>query len=110
MQIAEIGSKNFDEEVLNSSIPVLVDFYANWCGPCKMLRPILDEVAENEENVKIVSVNIDNENRLAEKFRIMSIPCLILFKDGKEVAKTVGLKTKDEILNMMRESVLLGEK
>lgn len=97
MKIIEIKKDNFEQEVLKSKTPVLVDFNANWCGPCRMLGPILDEIASENENIKIVSVNIDSEGDLAEEYGVLSIPCLVLFKEGKEEKRSVGLKPKDEI-------------
>lgn len=103
MKVFEINRKNFESEVINSKMPVLVDFNANWCGPCKMLRPILDDIAESDIATKIVSINIDEENELAEKFEVSSIPCLILFKNGKEIKRSVGFKNKDEIMTLLGE-------
>ena len=97
MEIVEIKKDNFEQEVLKSKTPVLVDFNANWCGPCRMLGPILDEIASENENIKIVSVNIDSESSLAKEYGVLSIPCLVLFKDGKEEKRSIGLKPKDEI-------------
>lgn len=101
MAILEVNKDNFEKEVLNSETKVLVDFNANWCGPCKMLRPILDEVAGN--NVKIVSINIDDESDLVEKYNVSSIPCLVLFDKGIEVKRNIGLISKDEIESMIGE-------
>ncbi len=81
----------------------LIDFYADWCGPCRMLRPIIDEIAESNENVKIVSINIDDEDELAEKYNVSSIPCLVLFDKGTEVKRNVGLISKDEIESIIGE-------
>lgn len=102
MKIIDINKENFENEVLKSNIPVLVDFNANWCGPCRMLKPILEELANND-NYKIVSVNIDDEEQLAENYNVLSIPCLVLFKDGIEIKRSVGLKPKDEIEEMLGE-------
>ncbi len=94
--IKEIEEKDFQKEVLDVKENVLVDFYANWCGPCKMLRPILEEIAKNSK-VKIVSIDVDNVETLGEKYGIISIPCLILFQNGEEKARSVGLKSKEEL-------------
>ena len=94
--VIEVSKTNFNDEVLKSDKKVLVDFNANWCGPCRMLRPILEEVSEND-NVKIVSINIDDEEELAEAYNVSSIPCLVLFDKGKEVKRNIGLISKDEI-------------
>lgn len=101
MEIIEVNKDNFEKEVLNSESIVLADFNANWCGPCRMLRPILDEIAKENENVKIVSINIDDQEELSEKYSVMSIPCLILFDKGVEVKRNVGLTSKDNILDMI---------
>ncbi len=89
---------NFEEEVLNSQIPVLVDFYADWCGPCKMMAPVVENLAESfEGKVKVGKLNIDDEMDIAQKYRVMSIPTFIIFKDGKAVETSVGAMQKDEL-------------
>jgi thioredoxin 1 len=97
MKVLEVNENNFKEEVLNSKTKVLVDFNAEWCGPCKMLRPVLDKYAEEHDNVKIVSINVDNNSDLARKYNVFSIPCLITIKDGKELDRTVGLISRTEL-------------
>lgn len=97
MEVIEVNKDNFETEVLKSNVKVLVDFNANWCGPCKMLKPIIDEIAQNNSDVKIVSINIDDEDELAEKYSVLSIPCLIVFDKGKEVKRNVGLMSKEDI-------------
>ena len=99
--MVEINNDNFKSEVLDQGL-VLVDFNADWCGPCQMLKPVLEEI-NNERNTKIVSVNVDDNMELAREYGIMTIPCLILFKDGKEYKRSVGLKSKDDIISMMEE-------
>ena len=101
MKIVEVTNENFDKEVLKSDIPVLVDFNADWCGPCRMLKPVLEKIAEENEDVKIASINVDNEEELSKKYGIMSIPCLIVFKDGEETNKSVGFISKDEVLELI---------
>ena len=91
--------KNFDELIKEGT--VLVDFNANWCGPCKMLKPVLESVAS--EGKKIVSINVDDARDLAIKYGVMSIPCLVVFKDGKEVKRSVGLIGKSEIVDLMED-------
>ena len=93
-----ITKSNFQQEVLNSDIPVLIDFWATWCGPCKMLAPVLAQYAEEYEGaVKVGKVNVDEEMELAAQFGIMSIPTLLVFKDGEKVNSSVGFCTKEEI-------------
>ena len=101
MNVIEVNKDNFDTEVLKSETKVLVDFNANWCGPCRMLRPILESI-ENDK-VKIVSINVDNEEELAYKYQVSSIPCLVLFEKGKEIKRSIGLISKDEIEKMIGE-------
>ena len=96
-----ITEKNFEQEVLNSSLPVLVDFWATWCGPCRMLAPVIEEIAEEYENeIKVGKINVDEERNLAIQFGIESIPTVLLFKAGKIVAKSVGFRTKEQLENM----------
>ena len=103
MSVIEVTKDNFETEVLKSDKKVLADFNADWCGPCKMLRPIIDEIAEEKDNVKIVSINIDNEEELAEKYNVSSIPCLVLFENGEESRRSIGFIPKEEIENIIGE-------
>jgi thioredoxin 1 len=98
-----IKNSSFEEDVLNSDIPILVDFWAEWCGPCKMLSPVLTEIAEENDAFKIGKVNVDKDPSLAQKYLITNIPCLILFKDGKEVNRMVGLHSKEEVLEFIQK-------
>ena len=101
MAILHITKENFDKEVLKSDVPVLVDFWADWCGPCKALGPILEEVeSELAPGVKIAKINIDEQVELAAQFRVMSIPTLLLFKNGQPVEKSVGLISKDQVIEL----------
>lgn len=102
MSVLVATSDNFDELVLKSKKSVLVDFNADWCGPCQMLKPIIEEISE-ESDATIVSVNIDDNDLLAESYNVQSIPCLVVFKDGKEVKRSVGLISKDEIEGLINE-------
>ena len=103
MAVMEITKDNFEAEVLKSEVPVLADFNADWCGPCKSIRPMLDELAKENTSYKIVSINIDDEDELAEDYDVASIPCLVVFKDGKEVNRSIGLIPKDAIAALMEE-------
>ena len=98
-----ITALNFETEVLQSDKPVLLDFYANWCGPCKMLAPVLHEIAEeNADTLRVGKVNVDEQMELAMRFQVDSIPMLVLFKDGKAVAKTVGYRSKAELTKLVQ--------
>ena len=102
MSEINLTNNNFEEEVLKSELPVLVDFFATWCGPCKMIAPVIAELAEKYEGkVKVGKVNVDEENELAMKYQISSIPTLVLFKEGKIINIKVGLSSKSEIENMI---------
>ena len=101
MAVITITKENFEAEVLKSAQPVLLDFWAAWCGPCRMLSPIVDEVAEERTDVKVGKVNVDEQPELAAQFGVMSIPTLIVVKDGKVVSSTVGAQPKQAILGML---------
>ena len=97
-----ITSLNFENEVLNADKPVLLDFYADWCGPCKMLAPVLHEIAEeNAGTLKVGKINVDEQMELAMRFQVSSIPMLVVFKGGKAIAKSVGYRPKSEIAAMV---------
>ena len=100
--VITVTSENFESEVLNSEKPVLVDFWASWCGPCRMLSPIVDEIAEEVQTIKIGKVNVDEQQDLAGKFGVMSIPTLIFFKNGQPVNKSVGAKSKAALLDFIK--------
>lgn len=103
MKVIDVNKSNFDEEVLKSTTKVLVDFNADWCGPCKMLRPVLDEIAESNDNIKIVSINVDFNEKLAREYNVFSIPCLVLIENGKEVNRSVGMVPKSELEKFIGE-------
>lgn len=100
MSVIKVKESEFDQEVIQAGEPVLVDFYADWCGPCKMVAPLLEKIAE-ENPVKIVKVNVDENQQLAAKYQVMSIPTLIVFKDGEVINKIVGGASKETILQMI---------
>ena len=98
----KITAANFENEVLNADKPVLLDFYADWCGPCKMLAPVVHEIAEeNADTLKVGKINVDEQMELAMRFQVSSIPMLVVFKNGKAVAKSVGYRPKAEIAAMV---------
>lgn len=101
MSALQITKDNFEVEVLNEKRIVLVDFWAEWCGPCKMLLPIVEGLAAELTDTKVCKVNVDQENELAQKFNIMTIPTLLVFKDGKVVQQSVGVIQKSGILDML---------
>ena len=101
MKAMHINKDNFHKEVLNSDKPVLLDFFASWCGPCRMVGPILDEIAEEREDIKVCKVDIDEQPELASRYRIMSVPTLMVLKDGNIVEQSVGAKPKHQILAMV---------
>ena len=106
MAIVTLTKDNFQQEVMQATEPVLVDFWASWCGPCRMLSPIVDQLAEElGGKVKVGKVNVDDEQALAEQFRIMTIPTRMLFKGGQQVAASVGVKRKADLLDMVNSAL-----
>ena len=101
MKVLHINKDNFHNEVLNSDKPVLLDFFASWCGPCRMVGPILDEIAKEREDIKVCKVDIDEQPELASRYRIMSVPTLMVLKDGNIVEQSVGARPKHQILAMV---------
>ena len=101
MSVTAVTQQNFDQEVLQSGQPVLVDFWASWCGPCRMLSPVVDQVAQERPGIKVCKVNVDQEPQLAAQFGVMSIPTLVVFKSGKAEATSVGVVPKEKILEML---------
>ena len=101
MAALKITKENFQTEVLDAQGTVLVDFWASWCGPCKMIGPIIDQIADERTDVKVGKINVDEEQELAVQFKVMSIPTLLVFKDGKVVNQSLGAKPKAAILSML---------
>ena len=102
MSVITLTTENFDQEVLQATVPVLVDFWASWCGPCRMLSPLVDQVSEEVEGIKVGKVNVDDEPDLAAKYGINSIPTLLVFKNGELADKSVGFIPKDQIAAMVK--------
>ena len=103
MSVLSVHKTDFAEEVLTSNLPVLVDFWATWCGPCRMLSPIVDEVAAAQEGkVKVVKINIDEEPELAQQYGVMSIPTLLVFKNGRAVSRSVGVKPRSAVEQLLK--------
>ena len=100
MSVIYVTKENF-EEIKNGAKPVLLDFFAEWCGPCRMIAPIIDEIAEEREDVAVCKINVDNEPSLAEAFGVFSIPTLVVLKNGEEVARATGARPMDAILDMI---------
>lgn len=101
MSVIHINKENFESEVLGSEKPVLLDFWATWCGPCRALGPVLDEIAEENSNIKVVKADVDENRELARKFRVMSVPTLLVIKNGETVARSLGVQSKEKILSML---------
>lgn len=101
MSAINVNKNNFNQEVLNSDKPVLIDFWASWCGPCRMVGPLVEEIAAERSDVKVVKINVDEEQELAMQFQVMSIPTLVVMKNGKIVNRAVGARPKAQILAML---------
>lgn len=104
MSVLHLTENTFENEVINSDKPVLIDFWASWCMPCRMLSPTIEELGQEVPDVKIAKINVDEEEQLARMFRVNSIPTLVMVKDGKVVSRSVGVQTKDRILAMIDEN------
>lgn len=101
MAVMKVNNDTFQEKVLNNSRPVLVDFYADWCGPCKMLAPVVEQISAENDAFDVVKLNVDDAPDLAARYGVMSIPTLIVFKGGEAAARSVGVQTKANILKML---------
>lgn len=102
MSVVTIDNNNFQTEVMESEKPVLLDFWASWCGPCRQIAPILDEIAKEHPEIKVGKVNVDEQTELAESFNVMSVPTLFVFKNGKVVNQTTGSRPKQQILALLQ--------
>ena len=103
MAVVEITKDNFEHTVLKADKPVIVDFWAEWCGPCQMMGPIVDEVAEERNDIIIGKLNVDTQPEIALRYNVMSIPTLILFENGEEAQKSIGLISKEELLELINK-------
>ena len=101
MSAINVNKNNFDQEILNSDRPVLLDFWASWCGPCRMVSPIVDEIAAERSDIKVGKINVDEQPELAARFGVMSIPTLVVMKNGKVINQAVGARPKAQILAML---------
>ena len=101
MSVLTVTNQNFEKEILQSEKPVLLDFWASWCGPCRLVSPIVDEIAEEPSDVKVGKVNVDEQQELAAAFKVMSIPTLVVIKDGKIINQSIGARPKEQILAML---------
>ena len=101
MSVLNITKDNFQKEIIESEKTVLLDFWAGWCGPCRMLSPIVDEIAGEREDIKVAKINVDEQQDLAAAFQVMSIPTLVVMKDGKIVSKTMGVRPKKQVLSLL---------
>lgn len=101
MSLKKINKENFDE-IINSNVPVLIDFYADWCGPCRMVGPIIEEIAEERDDVIVGKINVDNDPELAERFNVFNIPTIVVLKDGEEVDRLMGARPKAQILSLLK--------
>ena len=102
MSVTKLTNDTFEKEALAAGKPVLVDFYADWCGPCKMLAPVVEEIANESEQYRVCKLNVDDAPDIAARYGVMSIPTMIVFKNGEAAGRTVGVQSKQTILNMLK--------
>lgn len=102
MSVTELNKDNFEKEVMEANVPVLIDFWASWCGPCRMMSPVIDKIAEEMgDKLKVCKVNVDENHELAEEYEIMTIPAFIVIKNGAEAGRTIGVQPKEDILKLI---------
>lgn len=102
MSVTELNKDNFEKEVMEANVPVLIDFWASWCGPCRMMSPVIDKISEEmRDKLKVCKVNVDENHELAEKYEIMTIPAFIVIKNGAEAGRTIGVQPKEDILKLI---------
>ena len=101
MSVLTITKENFQSEVIESSKPVLVDFWASWCGPCRMMSPVIDQIGEEREDIKVGKINVDEQPELASQFQVMTIPTLVVFSEGEVVNKAIGVMSKQKVLDLL---------
>ena len=102
MSVTELNKDNFEKEVMEANVPVLIDLWASWCGPCRMMSPVIDKIAEEMgDKLKVCKVNVDENHELAEKYEIMTIPAFIVIKNGAEAGRTIGVQPKEDILKLI---------
>lgn len=102
MSVTELNKDNFEKEVMEANVPVLIDFWASWCGPCRMMSPLIDKISEEMgDKLKVCKVNVDENHELAEKYEIMTIPAFIVMKNGAEAGRTIGVQPKEDILKLI---------
>jgi thioredoxin 1 len=103
MPTVKVTSANFESEVIKSNKPVIIDFYADWCGPCKILGPTMEQIADERSDLKVVKINVDEEGELAQQFNVMSIPTIVVMKQGKVTNGSMGVQSKDRVLKLLEK-------